>query len=808
MPEELPKAEPAATVATGEPLAPTVATGDRLDPTVATGGTPAADVAALPLVAREHYSVEGEFARGGMGRILSARDRRLGRAVALKELQAGATPEAARFVREALVTARLQHPAIVPIYEAGRWPDGAPFYAMKLVSGRSLDALIRETSGLPERLALLPHLLAVAEAVAYAHSQRVIHRDLKPANVLVGAFGETVLVDWGLAKDLNQPSSGNVEPDPAVVRVAGARDETVVGSVLGTPAYMPPEQARGQSVDERADVYALGAMLYYLLVGAPPHAGTTVQEVLAAAATHRPEPVESREPAAPGDLVALVTKAMDPDPARRYATAADLAADLRRFQTGQLVSAHRYSPGELLRRFVRQHRAAVTVAAVSGMALAVAITAGFVAVERQARIAEAERDRARLEAAKATQVSTFLREMLGSADPRTQGRDVTVASMLDRASARLDEELAGQPDVKASLQLTLGQTYQGLGLLEPAERHLRSALEERRKLYGPDHADVARAQEAVAGVLLDRGELVPAEALFREALATFERAGEADTEHALTARSNLATTLENLGKLDEAEAAHRELVERSRRVLGPDSLTLAVSLNNLGIVLGQREEWTAAEALHRESLDIIRRAKGPRSPEAAAALASVGAAIESRGDLAGAESLYRESLEIRRAALGPEHPDTVRSIYALAYLLRSRGVPKGAEALCREALSLRGRVLPDTHPIVAAVLQVLGLSLLDQGRAREAEPLLRESLELRRATLPPDHWLLASSESVVGACLTALRRFPEAETLLLRAHEGLVASLGPTHERTLETRKRLVALYGAWGRPARAAAFR
>jgi tetratricopeptide (TPR) repeat protein len=791
VPDERSKEEPDVTLANTHLVSPT--------PTPASNAT--ADPASLPFVPRESYWVEGEFARGGMGRILSARDNRLGRAVALKELQTAAAHESARFVREALVTARLQHPAIVPIYEAGRWPDGAPFYAMKLVSGQSLDSLIRSAGGLPARLALLPHLLAVAEAVAYAHSQRVIHRDLKPANVLVGAFGETVLVDWGLAKDLGEPSSGLEAGDATPARPAAGREETVVGSVLGTPAYMPPEQARGLPVDERADVYALGAMLYYLLVGAPPHAGTTAQEVVAAAATQRPAPVRSLEADAPGELVAVVDKAMDPEPARRYATAAELAVDLRRFQTGQLVSAHRYSPAELLRRFLRQHRASVTVAALAALALAIAVAVGFVAVRRQARIAEAERDRARLEATKAERVNAFLRDMLGSADPRTQGRAVTVASLLDDASARLDAELSGQPDIRSALHLTLGQTYHGLGLLEPAEQHLRAALEERRQRLGPDHADVAIAQEAVASLLLERGELAEAEALFRQSLAGFERAHEADSDHASTARANLATTLENLGRFDEAEAVHRDVIARTRRVEGSDGATLATSLHNLGVVLGQRGDWAGAEPLHRESLAIIRRVKGPKSPETAAAMTALANVIESRGDLAAAESMYRDALEIRLAALGDEHPDTVRSQYALASLLRTRGAPAQAEALCREALKLRGRVLPDTHPMVAALLHVQGLSLLDSGHAARAEPLLRESLELRRKTLPSDHWLLASSESALGACLTAEKRYAEAETVLLRARQGLVAALGAAHERTLETDKRLVQLYEAWGRP-------
>jgi tetratricopeptide (TPR) repeat protein len=780
---------------------PPVTPGELLAPTVAADGggeRGAEDGPRLPMVGRENYAVEGEVARGGMGRILSARDRRLGRPVALKELQDAASPDSRRFVREALVTARLQHPAIVPVYEAGRWPDGAPFYAMKLVSGRTLDALIRDApGGLPGRVALLPHLIAVAEAVAYAHSQHVVHRDLKPANVLVGGFGETVVVDWGLAKDLRAPAAE--DPNP-VAGAPGRRDETVVGAVLGTPAYMAPEQARGEAADERSDVYALGAMLYYLLAGQPPRSGTTVREVLAAAATGRPRPLTEREPGTPPDLAAIVEKAMEPDPARRYPDAGALAADLRRFQTGQLVSAHRYSPGELLRRWVRQHRAVVTVAAVLSLALAVAVAGGFLAVSRQARIAEAERDRARVAADEAERVSAFLRDMLGSADPRAEGREVTVVSVLDRAAERLDE-LDEQPEQRAALRLTLGQTYTGLGLLAPAERLVRAALEERERLFGARSPEAARAREALAGVLLERGDLAAAEALYREALSALEQAGEGDSPQALSARADLATTLQNLGRLDEAEAAHRDVLERQRRLVGPDSVDVAMTLNNLGVVLGSRGDWTGAEALHREALGVIGRVRGPRSPDAAAAMTSTAAAVESRGDLAGAESLYREALGIRREVLGPEHPDTVRSLYALAYLLRSRGEAREAEGLCREALVLRGRVLPDTHPMVAAMLQVLGLSLVDQGRAAEAEPMLRESLELRRRALPQGHWLVASSEGVLGECLVRLGRRREAEVLLLRSHEALAAAFGDGHERVADARRRLAELYQGWGRP-------
>jgi len=356
---------------------------DSTHPGRTTGGPGAASV--LPQVDANRYDISGEFAHGAIGRILHARDRRLNRPVAIKELIfPGGTVEA-RFVTEALVTARLQHPSIVPVYDAGRWNSGEPFYAMKFVAGRSLAEVIAETKTLQERLALLPHVLAVAEAIAYAHTERVIHRDLKPANVLVGDFGETVVIDWGLAKDLSQGAA----PEPMVAMAPGNTDSSLThqGMVVGTPAYMPPEQAAGLSVDERADVYALGAILYHLLAGTRPYDSGSSAEVIDQVVRGPPSPLSERQSGIPADLLAIVAKAMARDPAERYATARELAEDLRRFQTGQIVGAHAYSVSERLRRFVRRYRAAVAVTAVALLVLIGVGTVSFVRIV-------AERDRA------------------------------------------------------------------------------------------------------------------------------------------------------------------------------------------------------------------------------------------------------------------------------------------------------------------------------------------------------------------------------------------------------------------------------
>ena len=362
----------------------------------------------LPIVPFERYVRIDEYARGGLGRIIRAKDERTGRFVAIKEMLADNADAAARFVREAIVTANLQHPAIVPVYEVGQWPDGQPFYAMKLVHGRALNDVIAATADLDGRLALVSYVAAVADALAYAHGENVIHRDLKPHNVLCGAFGETVVIDWGLARRIDE-TDGTVSVPPSTRPAPG---ETHVGAVMGTPSYMPPEQARGERADHQSDVYAIGAILYHVLMGRPPHAGADLETLLDRVKNATPEKLPS---AVPPDLVAIVERAMARDRATRYPTAAELASDLRRFMTGQLVLAHHYTRRQRLARFVSRNRAGVAIAA-AALAI-VGIVATFAI--RNILIARGE-----------------------AAASRDQARGRLVASYIDRAGLEL---VSGQP---------------------------------------------------------------------------------------------------------------------------------------------------------------------------------------------------------------------------------------------------------------------------------------------------------------------------------------------------------------------------
>jgi WD40 repeat protein/serine/threonine protein kinase len=364
----------------------------------------------------ETYELGEELGRGGLGRVLRAQDRELRRVVAVKVLARVTEQGPARFLREVLLTARLQHPSIVPIYDAGVWPSGEPFYAMKLVSGRSLAAVLAETKTLEKRLALLPSMIDVAEAIAYAHAQRVIHRDLKPQNVLIGEFGETVVIDWGLAKDLTAPEPEREGDAGGSADAERGPDLTRTDAVLGTPGYMPPEQAeRSREVDERADVYALGALLYHLLAGSPPYGTGEPDMVLRALLSGPPPPLARRAPEAPRDLFTLVEKAMARDPAARYATARELCDDLKKFQTGQLVGAHRYTLQELLGRWLRRRRGVVGV---SLLALLVLATVGAVSVARIVRAERAATQAERAATTRADELALISARELSERDPR------------------------------------------------------------------------------------------------------------------------------------------------------------------------------------------------------------------------------------------------------------------------------------------------------------------------------------------------------------------------------------------------------
>ena len=362
------------------------------DETVA--GAPPPDIASKSLHEEPtgRYHERGEQGRGGMGRILLVDDRDLGREIVMKVLLDDtpnrSTPKArsgdqhsaskqSRFLQEAQITGQLEHPSIVPVYELGQRKDSSPYYTMKYVRGDTLSKAIRKCSTMAERLALLPHYVDLCQAMAYAHSRGVIHRDLKPSNVMVGEYGETVVIDWGLAKVKGRRDVQATQLEDGLKTVhldadsSSSSDRTRMGEVMGTPVYMPPEQARGdiEAIDERSDVYALGVILYQIITGQKPFTAVTPEKIVEKVLNEDPQPIDDAAPDAPPELVAICERAMLKDQNARYAGAQALAEEIERFQSGSVVQAYEYRPAEYVGKFIRRHRPIVTTATVALVAI-------------------------------------------------------------------------------------------------------------------------------------------------------------------------------------------------------------------------------------------------------------------------------------------------------------------------------------------------------------------------------------------------------------------------------------------------------
>jgi tetratricopeptide (TPR) repeat protein len=682
------------------------------------------------------FRILGLIGEGAMGIVYEAEQERPHRRVALKIVRPGLVPATVirRFEREYEFLGRLQHPGIAQIYQAGVEDTEygpQPYFAMERIRGKRLDDYIRtKAPALGDRLELVA---AIADAVQHAHHRGIIHRDLKPANILVTEAGEPKVLDFGIARGAH---------DGLVTGV-----QTVAGEVLGTISYMSPEQIAGDisELDTRSDVYALGVLLYEVLAERPPYELDRKSLAEAARIIQHEEPtrLSAATRAIPADVETIVAKALEKEKERRYSSAAELAEDIRRFLRDEPIAARPPTTAYQVRKFARRHKA--IVAGVTGSLLILLF--GVVATSWQAvralraeRVAAARAQEADLERSKAEAVTSFLTEMLASVDPsQAQGRDVSVREALDAAALRIDAgEMAQQPEVETAVRNVIGTTYSSLGLYEPAERHLRTAIELQSKTNA----------------------------------SPLERA---DTH------ARLVSALYAAGKRAEAEPSAREALRLRRETLGSLHADVASSLDDLGAVVGAGGDNAAAEPLVREALAIKRQVLPPDHPKLAVGLNNLGFILWRKGELKEAESLYREALDIDRRTLGGEHPEIPIRLLNLAVLYRDLGRPAEAEAMAREALGIRRKIFGDQHSDISDALDVVAAALDDQGRTAEGEALLREALTIARRAYGEVNLNTARLQHNLGWALWKQGKYSEAAPLLRSASVNIPKTYGPTY---------------------------
>ncbi|MEM7308220.1 MAG: tetratricopeptide repeat protein [Planctomycetota bacterium] len=771
-----------------ERLAPVL---EQLGPQSAEGDASAFSELIAGLTARRsafgRYRVEREVGQGGMGVVVRVRDGELGRSLAMKvtsSTPARAASSAAearrlgRFLAEARVTAQLEHPGIVPVHELGVDPEDRPYFTMRLVEGRDLDAVfgaIRDGRDEWTQTRALGLLLKVCEAVGYAHDKGVLHRDLKPANVMVGSFGEVYVVDWGLSRieGREDPRDLRLRPAEAEAEAGESPLRTMEGDVVGTPAFMPPEQARGEldRVDRRADVYSIGAILYQLLAGHAPYSPPTLppRAVLAQLLAGPPEPIRARNPAAPAELEAICEQAMARDPAERYADVSELARDLRAYLENRVVRAHRTGALVELRKWVRRNRALAAALALSILGLATAASLGTYVLSTRGEVRAAE-GLARSERAERHLEEGFLRWREG--DPAGG------IAVLERALA----EVPGLPEAIAGIALARLDLDDPAGALAALDRGRAGATEPpglaRVRVDALRRAGrTAEAEELAARIPAPSGPLdfyvegarelargyAGDPAAFARAAAQMERALRRSLharplyhfEHAHARglappdgrAAEIAATLVTLWPESPAanywagyvlgfgsEAARASEYFREALRLRPD---FAFAAGNLGLALVEAGEPEAGAEALREAIRLQ-----PAFPEAHN---NLGIACADRGDVEGAIAAYREALRLRG--------DYVDAHYNLGNALARSGAPDEAVASYRRAIELDPSD-PDAHRALATALRGLG----------DAEAALASNRAAVRAD-PDDHdaqYSLASALAAAGDAKGAAAAYGEA----------------------------------------------
>jgi tetratricopeptide (TPR) repeat protein len=704
----------------------------------------------------------------------------------------------------------MSHPCIAQVYEAGDTEGGQPFFAMEHVPGEPITEYCdRQRLTIDQRLELFA---AVCRGIHHAHQKGILHRDIKPGNVLVASEqGRPVpkIIDFGIAKALGEARAGG--------------GLTVHGVVIGTPSYLSPESVNideeAAAPDTRSDVYALGVLLFELLVGARPfgRAGDSVAQILrhvaesempAPSARWRGLPEEARTeraiqrgtgPAAlsrrlRGDLDWITLKATARRRELRYDSAAALAADVERHQRHQPVEAGPPHRLYALGKFVRRYRAAVLGTALVVLALLVGVVARSLEAERANREAAA----ARQAQAETQEVVDFLVDLFEVSDPGSaQGDTITARELLDEGAAEIRSRLGGQPLSRARLLDTIGLVYRQLDLPEPARPLLEEALEIRRVHLGPGHPDVATSLDHLGDLYWIDGDYPAAEAALEQALAIREEVYGPD-------HLAVAEVLDHLGSVHEIQAEYEAAEPLLRRALaireevrGPGDLLVAASLDDLGVLHLDRDEPAAAEAALRRALEIREAELGPDHPEVAVSANGLAIALYQQDRKEESAAMHRRALAIREKVFGADSSPVAQSLNNLANVDLELGRDEEAEASLVRAAGIWERVLGREHPRLGIVLFNLGGLYLERGEAARAEGLFRRSASILEAGLGAGHPRLAYALKGLSDSLGAQGRAEEALATCRRALAIREAALGATDPQTESTREACAAASAA-----------
>jgi len=760
------------------------------------------------------YRILALLGEGGMGTVYQAEQQNPHRIVALKVIKLGVSSDQLlrRFEQEAQALGRLQHPGIAQIYEAGTADTGLgrqPYFAMEFIQGRPLMeyATVRRLNA-RGRLELMAR---ICDAVNHAHHRGIIHRDLKPGNILVDETGQPKILDFGVARVTDSD--------------AQATRQTDLGQLIGTLAYMSPEQVLADplALDIRSDVYALGVILYELLAGKLPYTthGKAMHEVVQAIREEDPAPLSSIRRSYRGDVETIVAKALEKDKARRYNSAADLAADIRHYLDEEPIAARRPSTAYQLQKFARRNRALVAGVAAVFVVLVAGITVSTwqaVRANRAGQAALRERDRAVEAEAKAhaaERASAEQRDRAVSAEgAATAERNKAVAAESravqerNRALAekkRADEEAATTKAVSDFLQRDLLAQASANNQADPNTKpdpdlKVRAALDRAARRiqgkFGKQPLVEAAIRQTIANTYKDLGLYPDAQPHLERAVELRTKVQGQEDQDTLTAMSDLADLYLDQGKFAAALALYNRVLQSRRRILGLEHPATLMSLGSVATVYEKQGQWSQADAIQSQALEISRRVLGEEHPDTLQAMLGLAIIHIREKQVPKAEALDAKAVEILTRVRGVEHPETLRAMNNLAQVYFEEGKDAQAERLQSHTLEIRRRVLGEEHPDTLESMNNLAVIYKAEGKYAETEALHSKSWEIRRRVLGDEHPDTLISMNNLAVTYETEGKYAEAEVILSKNLEIKRRVLGPEHPSGFNTMYNLARVYG------------
>ncbi len=765
------------------------------------------------------YKVIREIGRGGMGAVFLAvrDDDEFQKQVAVKFIRGSfASAESVRrFRQERQILAALEHPFIARLLDGGTTAEGLPYLVMEYVDGLPLVDFCWNKLTTHEQLRIFQKICA---AVHYAHQHLVIHRDLKPSNIMVTKDGEPKLLDFGVAKLLNDKLKGETTA------------KTAPATRIMTLEYAAPEQLRGEVVTTAADIYSLGVCLYELLTGARPFAfeNQSLEKIIQTVCSGEPpkpssvlrrNSIPGRNPKSEirnpklldGDVDNIVLMAMRKEAGRRYKSAEQFAEDIGRHLDGLPIIARQDSFAYRAGKFIKRNKVGVAASVFVVLAVLFGVAATLWQANlarRQAKIADEQRERAQTAQAKAERINRFMQNMFGSVAPEMDGREVKVVEVLEKAERQAREDLAAQPEILAGVLQSIGGSYLGLAQYEAAERILRDALEIYKQQSGSNQLETGRCVYQLADVLVKTQRYAEAEPLLRQAIEIQRRYQPETNSELVESLAALGTSFVNREEIAQAEPILQESLTLAQNAFGEGSDESLLALHALASLYSEMKNPAREIEIYRQIISALQK-----KPSAKDALATtnlnLGMTLLYENNLSEAEPPLLKGSQLYGEIYGEDNVRFATTLVLLAQLrVRQRRYAE-AQAEAEKALSIQQKHMsPDNYYVFGTTWGTLGTAMTKQNKPREGEPFLRRALDALRKTYPADHWGISLGESRLGECLAAQRRFAEAEPLLLRAYENIKTKLGENNFMTVEAAERIVKLYEDWAQPDKAANYR